>query len=105
MSLCFPGQLRIKYPDVTGEFLIVNLTKGGTGLGKLNAKGAIRVTFMKITNVHYTEKQKLSQEAAGEEQDVTLRFSRDSCLKPHSRGQFNKTFTSVIYECSQCFKV
>ena len=54
---------------------------------------------MKITNVHYTEKQKLSQEAAGEEQDVTLRFS------PHSRGQFNKTFTSVIYECSQCFKV
>ena len=38
MSLCFPGQLRIKYPDVTGEFLIVNLTKGGTGLGKLNCK-------------------------------------------------------------------
>ena len=60
---------------------------------------------MKITNVRYTEKQKLSQEAAGEEQDVTLRFSRGSCLKPHSRGQFNKTSTSVIYECSQCFKV
>ena len=60
---------------------------------------------MKITKVHYTEKQQLSQEAAAEEQDATVRFSRGSCLKPHSRGQFNKTFTSVIYDCSQCFKV
>ena len=32
-----PGQLRIKYPDITGDFLIVNLTKGNTGLGKLNS--------------------------------------------------------------------
>ncbi|XP_073227363.1 multiple PDZ domain protein-like isoform X1 [Porites lutea] len=32
-------QLRIKYPDVTGEFLIVNLTKGGTGLGLSIAGG------------------------------------------------------------------
>ena len=31
--------------------------------------------FMKITNVHYTEKQQSSQEAAAEEQDATLRFS------------------------------
>lgn len=32
-------QLRIKYPDVTGEFLIVNLTKGNTGLGLSIAGG------------------------------------------------------------------
>ena len=31
--------------------------------------------FMKITNVHYTEKQQSSQEAAAEEQHATLRFS------------------------------
>ena len=52
---------------------------------------------MKITKVHYTEKQQSSQEAVAEEQDATLRFSGGSCLKPYARGQFNKTFTSVIY--------
>ena len=26
-------------------------------------------------------------------------------FKGNSRGQFNKTFTSVIYECSHCFRV
>ena len=41
---------------------------------------------MKITKVHYTEKQQSSQEAAAEEQDVTLRFSRGSCLNPFTRG-------------------
>ena len=34
----FAGQLRIKYPDITGEFLIVHLTKGNTGLGKWSPK-------------------------------------------------------------------
>lgn len=28
-----PGQLKIKYPDVTGDFILVDLVKGGTGLG------------------------------------------------------------------------
>lgn len=32
-------QLRIKYPDVTGDFLIVDLKKGGTGLGLSIAGG------------------------------------------------------------------
>ncbi|KAK2556764.1 Multiple PDZ domain protein, partial [Acropora cervicornis] len=32
-------QLRIKYPDITGEFLIVHLTKGNTGLGLSIAGG------------------------------------------------------------------
>ena len=53
---------------------------------------------MKITKVHYTEKQKSSHKGAAEEQGETLRFSGGcSCLKPYARGQFNKTFTSLIY--------
>lgn len=32
--MSFPGQLRIKYPDVTGDFIFADLVKGGTGLGK-----------------------------------------------------------------------
>ena len=41
---------------------------------------------MKITKVHYAEKQKSSQEAAAEDQDATLRFSGASCLNPFARG-------------------
>ena len=32
--ISYPGQLKIKYPDVTGDFIFVDLVKGGTGLGK-----------------------------------------------------------------------
>lgn len=33
--LFIPGQLKIKYPDVSGDFIFADLVKGGTGLGKL----------------------------------------------------------------------
>lgn len=87
MSRCFPGQLRIKYPDVTGEFLIVNLTKGGTGLGKLNCKRSDQSNIHENYKSSFILKNKSSQEAAAEEQDATLRFFGGSCLKPYARGQ------------------
>ena len=33
-GISFTGELRIKYPDVTGDFVFTDLVKGGTGLGK-----------------------------------------------------------------------
>ena len=32
-------------------------------------------------------------------------LARDAVLDSSSRGQFNKTFSSVIYKCSHCFRV
>ena len=37
--ISYPGQLKIKYPDVTGDFIFVDLVKGGTGLGKFKIGG------------------------------------------------------------------
>ena len=32
-------------------------------------------------------------------------LARDAVLDSSSRGQFNKTLSSVIYKCSHCFRV
>ena len=37
--ISYPGQLKIKYPDVTGDFIFVDLVKGGTGLGEFKVGG------------------------------------------------------------------
>lgn len=34
-AIFYTGQMKIKYPDVTGDFVFADLVKGGTGLGKL----------------------------------------------------------------------
>lgn len=71
--------LRIKYPDITGDFLIVNLTKGNTGLGLSIAGGkgaaANRIFVVDVKPGGPAEKNGQIQQADEilEVNDVTIR--------------------------------